>query len=272
MKHVRMASSVMAAPPSSGAAMGIIALFTFREALRDRLIRATLLMIGLGWVLAVFLDELLLTATESTQAAILGFIFRLGCVFQIAILVTFAVARDLQNRGFGMILAMPFPRSVVFMGKWIGFSLAALLLAVMCGLALLPLVPLKAVALWSLVLGCELLIMAAFSFLLTLSIQQAPLALSLTAGFYLLARSMNALLLIAQQTNEMAPHWSGATAKFMLSIIAGVLPGLDHFTVTEWLVYHTGSFNAFLPILGETVIYLFLLIAMGLFDLYRKDF
>ncbi len=258
--------------PSSGQAIVTIALFTLREAWRDRLLKASLLMIGLSWVLVLFLDELLLTGPEAAEAAILGFIFRLGGVFQIAILVTFAVARDLQNRGFDLLLALPFPRTVSFMGKLTGFAMAAFLLASLCGLALLPLAPLNQVILWSLVLACELLLMAALAFLLTLTLQQAPMALTLVACFYLLARSMTALLLIVKQTQEMHPNWSSTATQWLLTLIAGALPGFDHFTTTEWLVYHTGSLTIFWPILGETALYLSLLIAIGLYDLYQKDF
>ncbi|MBF0438184.1 MAG: ABC transporter permease [Magnetococcales bacterium] len=258
--------------PSSTSAIATIAVFTLREALRERLIRATMLMVGLGWVFSLFLDELLLTGNESSRAAILAFFFRLGSIFQITILVTFAVARDLHNRGLDSILALPFPRGVSFVGKGLGFALTALLLAGVCGIALLPLAPWNQVLLWSLVLACELLLMASLSLLLTLAIQQAPLALTMTAGFYLLSRSMSTVLLIAQQTKEMVPHWSTTGAKFVLTVIASALPDLNHFTTTEWLVYHTGSLDSLWPILGETTIYLMLLTAMGLFDLYRKEF
>ncbi|MBF0152817.1 MAG: ABC transporter permease [Magnetococcales bacterium] len=262
----------MTTHPPLLSATGVIAACTLREVMRDRWVWTAALMIGAGWVLALFFGELLLTGTEGSQAAILGFFFRLGCVFQMATLVTFAVARELQNRGFDLILALPFPRAVVFMGRFLGFAMVAVLLALVCGLALLPLVPAGQAVLWSMALGCELLLMAGVSLVLTLTLRQAPLAMTLTAGFYLLARSMGTLLLIARQTSEMNPHWSSIGAKIVVTCIAGVLPGLDHFTASEWLVYQTGSFTALLPILEETGIYLLLLIATGLVDLYGKDF
>lgn len=262
----------MIGTPTLGSALGTIATLTFQEALRDKVVRASVLMIGTGWVVILFLGELLLTNPEGSQAGMLAFFLRLGCVFQVAILVAFAVARDLQNRGLELLLALPFPRAVVFMGKWLGFALVVVLLALVCGLALLPLVPAEQVLLWGLVLACELLLVAGVALVLTLTLQQAPLALTLVAGFYLLARLMPTLLLIVHQTREMSPHWSATGAEFILTVIVTLLPGLDHFVVTEWLVYQTGSLQAFWPILGETVIYLLLLLSMGLFDLYRRDF
>ncbi|MBF0626796.1 MAG: ABC transporter permease [Magnetococcales bacterium] len=259
-------------PPFFLAPIFTIARFTLQEALRERLIRASVAMIGLGWIVSLFLDELLLTGNAESRAAILGFFFRLGSVFLVSVLVTFAVARELHNRGMDLMLAMPFPRSVTLLGKLLGFFGAAALLAGVSGLALLPLVSWQAVGWWSLILACELWIMAAFAVVVTLAIQQAPLALSLTAGFYLLARSMGAVLLIARQAQETTAHWSSQAIQLLLAGIAGALPALDRFTATALLVQGDGSFAGIWPILGETGIFLLLLTAVGLFDLYKKEF
>ncbi|MBF0340101.1 MAG: ABC transporter permease [Magnetococcales bacterium] len=256
----------------SAGAVWTLAAFTFREALRERLLRAMVGMIGIGWFFSLFLNELLLTDQEASRAAVLAFFFRLGSVFLVSILVSFAVARDLQNRGLDMMLAMPFPRGVVFLGKLGGFLLAALLLAGVCGVALLPLARPEPVLWWSLVLACELMIMTLLAQVVTMAMQQAPLALTLTAGFYLLARSMSAVLLIAGQTREANPDWSTQAIQWLLQGIAGALPGLDRFTVTGWLVQGGGGFQELGPILGETGIYLLLLAGIGLYDLYQREF
>ncbi|MBF0134624.1 MAG: hypothetical protein H7833_11485 [Magnetococcus sp. DMHC-1] len=258
--------------PSVWSALLHLARFTLQEALRERLIRTTLLMIGLGWVLAVYLDPLFLIETEMAQVAILGFLLRLGAVFQMAVLVTFAVSRDIQRRGIDMLLALPLPRSVLFLGKLGGFALAALLLALVSGLALLPFAPFGQVWLWCMTLAGELTLIAALSLLLAQSITHATLALTLTAGFYLLARSMETFLLLARQAAHADPHWTNVAAQQALAFIAGFLPSLQRFTVTDWLVYHTGSVRDLVTIGITTVIYLFLLTIIGLIDIHKKEF
>ena len=59
--------------------------------------------------------------------------------------------------------------------------------------------------------------------------------------------------------------------QWFIDAIALVLPNLDQFTATDWLVYHSATPIALVPILGQSVIYLLLLSAAGLFDLYRKN-
>jgi hypothetical protein len=56
-----------------------------------------------------------------------------------------------------------------------------------------------------------------------------------------------------------------------LDLVAVLLPDLDVFTQTGWLVYG-GGMQDLVPIVMQTVIYVGLLSAAALFDLYRKNF
>ena len=48
-------------------------------------------------------------------------------------------------------------------------------------------------------------------------------------------------------------------------------PATLRFTSSDWLVYHTGSWQQMAPIAAQSVIYLLLLAGAALFDLYRKN-
>ena len=41
--------------------------------------------------------------------------------------------------------------------------------------------------------------------------------------------------------------------------------------MSDWLAYHGGGPETLAPVLAQTAIYVSLLSAMGLFDLYRKE-
>ena len=63
--------------------------------------------------------------------------------------------------------------------------------------------------------------------------------------------------------------------KFMDSVIelmTWLLPDLHRFTQTEWLTYNTAEWGVLLPLLGQTLVYLFFLSFIALFDFYRKNF
>jgi len=53
--------------------------------------------------------------------------------------------------------------------------------------------------------------------------------------------------------------------------LALLLPHLNQFTRSDWLVYHSGSSAELGMIAAQTAIYVALLAAAALFDLHRKD-
>ncbi|MBF0162873.1 MAG: ABC transporter permease [Magnetococcales bacterium] len=249
-----------------------IARLTWMESARNRLPGALLLLIGLGWGLAAFLEEAAVTETVQTQSAILAALFRLAAVFLVSVATIAGSAREFQDRLVELLLALPIPRSAHFLGKLLGYALAACGVALLFGAALLPFAPVQQVVLWTLSLASELLLMVALGLVLILTLPQVPLALTVAMGFYLLARSIGALILMA--AGPLPGHLStaGQWEVALLTALSWLLPGLEQFTPTAWLVYHTGHWQDLLPILRETAIYLFFIVSIGLFDLYRKNF
>jgi hypothetical protein len=125
-------------------------------------------------------------------------------------------------------------------------------------------------ALWIISLLCELWIVAGFSLLCVLTFKQVMTALSAAMAFYLLARSVSALQAIG--SNAHADHsLSQQVIDVVINVIASLMPHLDQFTKTEWLVYQTGSWHAMGMILLQSALFLAVLSGASLFDLYRKN-
>lgn len=244
-----------------------IAACTLLEALRNRLIWL-LLLAALGAVgLSGFLNELALTESRQVQAALLAALLRLAAVFLVATCVVTSVVREADDKGQEMLLALPLPRSAYLFGKLAGFGALALLPALLFGaLSLLFAAPAHS-ALWAASLLCELWIVAAFSLLCALSFSQPLPALAGAAGFYLLARAIGSLQLIAHAGADSGARRAIAAG---LDLLAFVLPALDRFTRTEWLLYG-GDAAALLAIALQSALYIGLLAAAALFDLYRKS-
>ncbi|MEC5160285.1 MULTISPECIES: ABC transporter permease [unclassified Janthinobacterium] len=247
-----------------------IAAYTLLEALRNRLLWLLLLAALAGVGLAGFLHELALTEGREVQAALLAAALRLAAVFLVATFVVTSVVREADDKGLDMLLALPMPRAAYLFGKLAGFAALALLPALLFGaLSLLFAAPAQS-ALWGLSLLCELWIVAAFSLLCALSFSQALPALAGVAGFYLLARVIGALQLLGHGQGGARSHGQRAIGAG-LDLVAAVLPALDRYTRTEWLLYGSGDAATLLAIAAHSAIYLALLAAAALFDLYRKS-
>ncbi|MEO5327143.1 MAG: hypothetical protein H7829_02750 [Magnetococcus sp. THC-1_WYH] len=254
-----------------GRILWIIARMTVWENGLNRLPWAVLLVLSMGIGLAYFLGAVAITEEAMIQGAVTGAFFRFCAVFLLTIAVIASVAREFNDRMVDATLALAIPRAVYFGGKLIGFIVTAIPMAAIFGLILIPFSPWDQVVLWSISLGCELILMAALSLFLVLTLTHVTPALAVAMVTYMLARSMGTMVLIASGPYAQLDAMPGKLLLPVLQCLSWLLPDLGRFTSGEWLAYHTGNLHDLGNIAMETIITLFLLCGAGLFDLYRKN-
>lgn len=247
-----------------------IARFTFYEAMRNRLFILTL--IGLVCVLGLteFVGELAISEASNIQAILIGAGMRLFAVTTVALFVITSVVREFNDKGFDLIASLSLPRSSYYFGKFLGFFLLALVIALSTGLLLLIYSPADAVAFWLLSLVCELAIVISLSLLCLFTFSNVTVAFMVVICFYILSRSIYTLQLISKSPIMEFYNYSQQFIRMVTDAIAFLLPGLHEFTRSEWLVYGV-IWQDVQPVIIQTGIYVALLSAAGLFDLYRKN-
>ena len=249
----------------------IIARYTLLEALRSKLPWLFVLAACAALALAGFLQQLALTESSAVQAALLAAVLRIAAVFLLSSFVVTSLAREAADKGQELLLALPLPRVVYLLGKLAGFGALALLPALLFGLLTLVWAAPAQSALWAVSLLGELWIMAAFSLLCAASLPHALPALAASGGFYLLARSVGSLQLLAH--GHTGSHgWFQQAMAFAIDALALLLPDLDRFTRTDWLLYATGDWHALGLVAAQTAIYAGLLATCALCDFYRRSF
>lgn len=254
---------------SSAAAIGAIAASTLREALRSRLLWL-LAALALGAVgLAGFLQAVVPAEGHATGTTLLAALLRLACAGMVAIFTVTSIVREYADKQVELLIALPVPRAAWLLGRLAGCGLLALLPAAVAGLLVACVAPAAQAALWTASLLGELWIVAAFAVFCTLTLQHALPSLCATSGFYLLARSVTAL---QQAGHGAAPDAGQRAIAAGTDVLAFVLPRLDAFGRSEWLVHATGGAADLGLVAGQTAAYVALLAAAALFDLYRKEF
>lgn len=247
-----------------------IARYTVLEALRSRLLWLFALAVCAGAGLAGFLQQLALTESGAVQASLLAAVLRLASVFLLATFIVTSMAREAADKGLELLLALPMPRAAYLLGKLLGYGALAAVPAVLFGALMSAFAAPASSALWALSLLGELWIVAAFSLLCAASLQQALPALAATGGFYVLARAVGSLQLLAHGP-QADPSWPQRAMAGALDVLALLLPRLDEFTRTEWLLYATGDLHAAARIAAQTAIYVTLLASCALCDFYRRN-
>ncbi len=249
-----------------------IAKFTIIEAMRNRLVLLLLLVTAISFAMVEFIGDLAITEHRTTQMAILAAFLRLCSVVIVTMFVVSSTVRELQDKTLEMILAMPIQRSQYYLGKLYGFIVVAFIISAVFGFMLVFYAQPESVAIWSLSLFLELILVVAIGLVMLFTFNQVPPALAGVFIIYAAARITTSIYLMAKY--PIVAHTTMAQ-KFMDSFIemmTWLLPDLHRFTQTSWLTSATSDWSLLLPVLGQTLIFLGLLSTIALFDFYRKNF
>jgi ABC-type transport system involved in multi-copper enzyme maturation permease subunit len=249
-----------------------IARYTALEALRTRYVWLVLALVGAGMAVATFTGGLAITETEQTQVAVTAAILRFAAVLLVMLFVTTSVQRDFSDKSVELMLSLPLPRSGYYLGKLAGYALVAAFTAVpICGL-LMFFAPGTAGLVWGLSLVFELLLVCAVSLLFAFAFGQVTVAIAATLLFYLLGRSIAAIQLMAHGPLTDQAQTSQLLMTRLVDGLSYLLPDLDRFSPSAWLVYPADAGTQLASLAVQTAIYVVLISAVALFDLNRKNF
>jgi ABC-type transport system involved in multi-copper enzyme maturation permease subunit len=249
-----------------------LARITVLEAVRNRLVWLAAIVIVMALGLAQFLNQVAIAESREIQAAVLAAVLRAAAVFIAAAFVVTSIVREWNDKVTELLLSLPAPRYAYFLGKFAGYAVLALILSPLSALPLILVSKHAGLVLWTFSLFCELLIVTAISMFCVLSLTQVVPAFVAVAGFYMLSRSMAAIQIIAGAPLHDVTL-ADQVAHAVVGLIAFVLPALDQMTETRWLtdpgLVAIGTAGT---VLAQTAIYVALICAASLFDLYRKNF
>lgn len=249
-----------------------IARFTLLEGLRARFFRVASFVLLLVLAGSLFAGELAITESERIRATLLAAFLRPATIFLLSLYIIGSMAREFNDKGAELILALDLPRASYVLGKFIGFALLGTTLAFIAGLLALIFAPITPVALWSLSLLLEIWLVAALSLFCAISFTQVVPAASLALGFYLLARNISTIQLLGSSPVLDAHSFSHQAMTGLADVISLVLPHLDNFTQSAWLGGYPVSWNILPPLLTQSALYITLLMGAAMFDFYRKNF
>lgn len=246
-----------------------IARYVALEALRTRLPWLTLGMLAVIAAASHFVQSLAITESARVEIAFFAATVRLAAVFLVSLHVLGSMTREFDDKGLELLLSFDLPRANYVLGKLAGFVFVAWLLVVPVAAVVFILAPAVAALQWSCALALELTLIVALSLFAIVTFSQLLPAASFVFAFYLLARALTAIQLIGQ-----SPLAGGAAQRVMGWAVDGlalVLPALDRFTQTTWLVDGAGTWLSLIALAGQTALYTALLAAAAMFDFYRRN-
>lgn len=246
--------------------------YTVLEALRTRLSLLTLVLVCILLGASFFVREIAITDSARFQTAFYAASVRFGMVFVVALHVIASVSRDFHDKGLDMVLALDLPRSHYCLGKLAGFFAIAASAALLAALPLFALAaPVSAVQ-WLGSLAFELALVASLSLFCVITFTSFMPAASFVVAFYLLARAMTAIRLIGANPIAGGDAPSHQVMQMLVEALALLLPPLDEWTRTEWLVNEAARWDVLAPIGIHGVLFITIFSAAAVFDMHRRNF
>lgn len=250
--------------------MGSLAALTVLETVRTPGGWALLALAPAAWALAAFVHALALGEHAAQRAVLAGGFLRLAAVLLVTLQVTLGAQREQEGGMAALLMALPSSRGGYLAGRLLGHAVLALAAAAVAGLALGAAGAPGGVLIWAASLLLELLLVAAVALLCQWSLRHCVPATLAALAFYACARCLDTLRLLAAGAAEPG----GAAGRLLRGAVEGLgllLPALDRYAPSHWLVEAPAPAAALTPLVGQTLTYGLLVLAAARIDLHRRE-
>ncbi len=242
-------------------------------ALRDKLFLGLLAGIVFAAILSSFLGSTAYLESTEMMLSYMGASFRFIVAIGLMTFVCFHVQQHKDTQQLNVILSKPLSRTSIVVAYWLGFSAVAACIIIPIILLMAVINPLSwsGFALWSVSLMGEGLIIVALALFASLILGSAVSSVLACFGIYLVSRMMAFFLMTVESGLTERLEWH----KFYALVLDGVsyiLPRLDIFVNSEWLIYGVARENAWEIVLLQIAVYIPLLLTASAIDFKRKEF
>ncbi len=244
-------------------------------AFRDRFLAAILLALLAAVAGALFFGSSALTEQSALGLAFAGELVRLIAVVGLVTFICFHLRRLYETREVEAILARPISRSAFVLACFTAYAAIAVLLALLTVPMLMAALKARGAGLaeWEASLALEGLIVVGLALFSAMTLESATASVLAALGLYLLGRSAAAFRAIAENgTGSLDSDMANTAVRWVMEAIAAVVPRLDLFGQSRWLVYGPGGGWGLRELAVQAVIYLPLLLLAAIRDLQVKRF
>ncbi|MCP4394224.1 MAG: hypothetical protein GY804_08190 [Alphaproteobacteria bacterium] len=243
-------------------------------AIRDRLFIGLFALIALTTGIASFLEDATLTEQYEMSVVYAAASTRLVLVLGLLVFVAFHVQRLYETREIEAILSKPISRSAFVISYWLGLALVAIALAIPVIASVIYFVGEinSGVCLWAASIIMESLIVVCIGLFCSLTIEKATTSVLTGIGIYMMARLASFFVAIFQSRPELLENEAARSISgIVMKSISAILPRLDLFGQTNWLLYGIDNVSWSLFFI-QTAIFIPLLLLAAIFDIKRKCF
>jgi ABC-type transport system involved in multi-copper enzyme maturation permease subunit len=248
--------------------------YVLLTATRDRLFFGLLI----GILVAAYISSALgSTAMLEPEQMTLGFTAasaRIIIMVGIIVFIGFHMRNAFDSREIDVLLSRPISRTSLVLSYWLGFAAVATLL-VLPTIALIYYVQvlnMTGYLLWSVSLWLESLLVVSIALFAALTIRSGVGTVLASLAIYTLSRMMGFFVSTTHSGMLFKQEEANIFTTWLMKIISLVVPRLDFFAHSNWLIYGVKSYDDLTLFLLQALVFIPLLLAAAVIDFKRKQF
>lgn len=254
--------------------------FSLLDLVRSRWLPLVVALLAIAAGAGIFAGQLGLIEQQRIALAFTAPLARLLAVALVTVLVVAAIAREADEGSRQLALSVALSRPAWVGARWLGFSLMATVTALACAVPLALLAPVghgPAIVAWTATLALELCVVASLALTVALAIGQVAVATLATLAVYAAARLIGVILLLNARGPMTGDGGPAAWFDVPLQVLGALLPRLDLFAQTAWLLDHevpalvAPITRIAFPAMAQAGLYCALLLAAAIFDFSRRE-
>lgn len=248
--------------------------YVLLTAMRDRLFFGLLVGILAAAYISSVLGSTAMLEPEQMTLSFSAASARVIIMIGIIVFIGFHMRNAFDAREIDVLLSRPISRSTLVLSYWMGFSVVATLLVIPTIVMIYVIGTLNhnGAMLWSLSLILESWLVVSIALFASLTMKSGVGTVLSSLAIYALSRMMG-FFVATTKTGvlfETAEVNLGAT--WIMKIISIVVPRLDFFAKSNWLIYGAKSYEDLWLVLIQAAVFIPLLIAASVIDFKRKQF
>lgn len=199
---------------------------------------------------------------------------RLVLIIGLSVFTCFHLRHSFEQKEMDVLLSRPLSRPQIMLAYWLGLSAVASLLVVAAALivSFLHGYDVQGFILWALSLLLEVWIVIALALFAGFTLRSAVSSVMVTLGFYVLGRMMAFFLLTLENPTILVNLRVSQWVEGLLTGLAIIIPRLDLFAQTDWLVYGVTHSTDVVLMMAQSACFIPLLLVAAVIDFLRKEF
>ena len=243
-------------------------------AMRDKLFLALLIALLAAAYLSSVLGSTAMVETAQMTLTFTAASARVMIMVGLIVFIGFHMRNAFDAREIDVLLSRPISRSAVVISYWLGFAAVAtcLVFPAVIIVYLLGILNVSGFMIWALSLLLESYLVVSIALFAALTASSGVGTVLSALALYTISRMMGFFILTLHSGLLFHMKEINTGAEWILTGISTIVPRLDFFAKSHWLVYGPKSYDDLYLFLLQAAVFVPLLIIAAVIDFKRKQF